>query len=162
MTFRSLMFLLSGCAALVGVLYGLWYLFGPETAEPDMATMRAYRLSRLTDAELNADIAQAKELYAKGKAAERERAEASRKEYDERYRAWKIASAPCKTNQAFKFRNEELCDGPPSHDHGVGFITGPVVPEESEADFIEHFIMMPCEFSMTVREARRNGCLPPK
>src|SRR4051812_13262508 len=113
MGFRQSILSIGGCAALMGLLYALWYQLGPEAAKPDLAEMREYRLSKLTDEQLRADIAQARKIFATMSESERERAENSAKEYEERYHAWEIASAPCKTDQAFKFRNEELCNGPP-------------------------------------------------
>jgi len=158
---RQSIFFIGGCAAVIGLLYALWYQLGPESAKPDLAEMRKYRLSKLTDDDLKLIVQKAKKDAAGAVLREREMRTKAWEEHEAQVRAWETASAQC-NEPAFKLRNEELCAGPPSA--GMGMLWGqPMMEVPSEAEYIERYIMESCMlFATTVREARKLNCLPPK
>jgi hypothetical protein len=167
MTLRQSILSVVCCGILGGTVYGLWYKFGPEGASPDYATMRKYRLSTLSDDKLRTLIAGARKKYAGALAQERESAKKSEQEYaernrgyDERYRAWEVATAQCHSDEVFRMKNEELCNNPPHFAMPRMSLNASRVA--SEEQYIEWEIMFWCDLSETVRQARENGCLPPK
>lgn len=163
MGLRQSILFVGGCAALVGLLYVLWYRFGPESAAPDYQTMKKYVMSRLTDEQLKEMVEAARKNRANAIADDQEMRKNFWKDYGDRVRAWEVDSAKCKTDEIFKLRNADLCSGPP----GAGLAGMAMAPPdgrvESEEQYIEWEIMFRCELvAPTIREARRNGCLPPE
>jgi hypothetical protein len=157
-----LFLVLIGCAV-AGGAYGLWYEFGPESAPADLAMMRQYRMSQLTDAQLKAMVAAARRKRAIAIADDREMRERFWKEYGERLKAWETASAQCETDEIFKLRNEDLCNRPLGPGLAGMSMLDPDGRVESEEQYIEWEIMFRCTMApLTIREARRAGCLPPK
>jgi hypothetical protein len=125
MSLRQIILFVSGCAALAGLVYVLWYKLGPESAPPDYAMMKKYVMSQLTDEQLKSMVAAAREKRANAIADDWSMRENFWKEYGKRVEAWKVASAQCATDEIFKLRNADLCSGPPwpgsgRHDHGSG------------------------------------------
>jgi hypothetical protein len=119
-----------------------------------------FRLGQFSDAEL-------KELVAKANKARDEavaRIRAAKKETAVRELAESAAhrksQAQCADDPVFKLRNEKLCE--PSGGFVIPGSVVPEVPEPTAEEYIEGYIMGPCMYAATVREARRIGCLSAK
>lgn len=158
---RAAILFFTGCAVAVALLYGAYYRFGPESAAPSQTAMRQYRLSQLSDADLKEIVEKARKDRARRVAQMQAAAKEADARQREEYAAREKILAQCDSDPVFKLRNENLC-----RPAGGGFIMpGPVVPYEpapSEEELIEGYIMGPCSYVETVREARKQGCLLPK
>jgi len=110
---RASILFIAGCAVAFTMLYGLFYWFGPEAALANPDSMRKYKLSKLSEGEINSITVQAKQEAAAG---------------------GKVTDA-----------------------------LGQVTDLMSEQERFDWHVMGSCLMTrLTIREARRIGCLPPK
>lgn len=128
----------------------LWPIIVESYEKPDWAKMRAYRMSRLTDAQLL-------ELH---KRAIEESANQKTIADDQDKTFWaerSKASAECEANPATKLRDPDHCNPPIP----LGMLSGGnQVFVVSPGDLFEQYVMGSCLMVRSVREARKYNCLP--
>lgn len=150
---RVLAWILVACLVLAG---GLIFFFGPSMKEtylkPDSVQMRAYRVSKLSDAQLVALHDKAVQEF---EAHKQQQAEEGKKYWAERAERQRT----CEANPASKFRNPIGCYEPlPLLHEAIG---KPAMGWESPEAFFEDEIMGICKYVDSVRKAKEAGCLAP-
>jgi hypothetical protein len=132
---------IAGLSALVA---GAWYWEGSR--KPDYSQMRAYRMSQLTDADLETLMEEARSDFAKfSAAAESQRAEQEARNY---------AKQQACTDWKVKARNPEACR--PVLQTAPAFSYG----RSSVDEVFEMKVMGMCMYAFTTRFARKYDCLP--
>lgn len=150
---RSMLWVVFGC--LVAAIM-VAFFFAPSAKEmsraPDSRQMRAYRVSKLSDARLIELRQQAELDFEKEKERLAEDARGFWAERASKQRA-------CESDPAAKLRDPDACNQPlPLEYERIG---KPLPGSETAAAFFEDRVMGSCAFMKTVGEAKRAGCLPP-